>query len=432
MNLLGKHLLILGGTKQSCDAVETAKKMGIKTYVTDYNNCSPAKLIADKSFMVSTHDVEEIVALCKKHHIDGVISICSESVLSCYSEICHCAKLPCYITYEQIQFFAQKNYFKQLCSDVSLPTIPEIAVVSDASLEELEKISFPILIKPPDNNASRGISVCYGPEDISAAIQKALDHSESKTFLVEKYMQCEDVIINYTFADGEYRLSLMGDRFVSNEYPGMGSVTQALIYPSIHLSEYLETTHPLVCEMFRKAKIRDGVMFIQAFYEDSKFYCYDPGYRTCGAQVYKMVEAANGVPQMEMLIRHALTGSMGDRELLERNDPYLHGRSGCNLAVLLRAGKIGRIEGVEAVEKHPAVINFTQFLEVGDEICQVGTLKQTFARLHFLCDTRAELRKAITEVQALLKVENIDGENMLLPDFDVSKIPNLQDDRRSP
>lgn len=424
-SLAGKRLLILGGTKQACDAVEVAKKLGIEVYVTDYNSDSPAKGIADHSFMVSTNDVEQVVNLCREYRIDGVMTVCLEAILPYYYDICKSANLPCYISSEQIQLFTQKNDFKRLCKAVHLPTIPEFKLSLDTSLEEIKKISYPVLIKPTDNSSSRGVSVCYSSDDIAAAIQKALDGSISKTFLTEKYMQCEDLIINYTFADGEYRLSLMGDRFVSNEYPGMGSVTKALIYPSVHLSEYLETTHSRVCDMFRRAKIRDGAMFIQAFYADGRFYCYDPGYRTCGAQVYKMVEAANGVPQMEMLIRHALTGSMGNRELLERNDPYLHGRSGCNLVVLLQAGKIGRIEGVAAIRNHPAVINCTQFLEVGDEITQVGTLKQTFARLHFLCDTRAELREAIAEVQAMLKVEDTQGKNMLLPDFDVSRIPDL-------
>ena len=93
--------------------------------------------------------------------------------------------------------------------------------------------------------------------------------------------------------------------------------------------------------------------------------------------------------------------------------------------MLSKAGKVGRIEGAEKVEKHPAVINYTQFLNVGDEVTQIGTLKQTFARIHFLCDTRKELREAVEEVQKILKVENIYGNNMLLPDFDTNNIQDI-------
>ena len=106
--------------------------------------------------------------------------------------------------------------------------------------------------------------------------------------IVERFMQCEDVIINYMFRNGDYRLCQMGDRFVNHSSEKAGSVTNFLIYPSVHMEEFLETTHPLLCKLFHEAGVRDGVMFIQAFYEDGKFYCYDPGYRTCGAQVYSV------------------------------------------------------------------------------------------------------------------------------------------------
>lgn len=421
-NLAGKTLLILGGTIQACDAVTAAHQMGIKVLVTDYDENSPAKQIADKSFLYSTTDIDAIVRLCREEAVDGIMTICNETVLPYYYAICNRAHLPCYINPEQISAFSKKDVFKKHCCECGLPVVPEYQV-GENFLERLDEITFPILIKPSDNSASRGVSVCWHANEVEAALEKARKHSLSGGIIAEKYMNCEDVIINYTFIDGEYRLSLMGDRFVSNEYKGTGTVTSALIYPSVHLDEYLETTHPLICSMLQKMGIRDGVMFIQAFYEDGKFFCYDPGYRTCGAQVYKTVSAANGFFQMDMLIHHALTGSMGGVRLFEQNDPRLGGKVGCNMALLLRPGRIGYIEGIEKIKAHPAVINFTQFLNIGDEVTQVGTLKQTFARMHYLCDHRQQLKQAIRDVQALLVIRDESGENMLLPHFDSERIP---------
>ena len=418
-----KRLLILGGTEQACDAVEKARQLGATVLVTDYLEDSPAKRIADKCFMISIFDIDAVVALCKAEHIDGVMAICNEAVLPAYVEICEKAGLPCYLSREQSALFTKKDLFKALCFENGLPTIPEYRLKLDDPLKGYDDLPYPVIIKPTDNSSSRGVSVCAGVSEVPAAIQKALEHSQSGNLLVEKFMRCEDVIINYTFANGEYHLSLMGDRFVNDEQPGAGSVTSALIYPSIHLQHYLETTHPLVCKMFKSAGIRDGVMFIQAFYEDGKFYCYDPGYRTCGAQVYKTVEAANGFPQMEMLIRHALSGNMGDSKLFEKNNPYLGDQTACNMALLLKPGKVATIQGVDAIRKHPAVINFTQFINVGDEINQIGTLKQTFARMHYLCKDREALKQAIREVQSALKIKDVDGEDMLLTPFNPEQIP---------
>lgn len=420
--LSGKTLLVLGGTTQACDAVEAAHRLGVRVIVADYYADSPAKKIADESTMHSTYDVDGIVALCKEKGVDGVITVANEAVLPHYYEICRRAGLPCYINPEQIEAYTKKDVFKALNRECGLPTIPEYEV-DETFLDRLDEVEFPLLIKPSDNSASRGVSVCYEASEVPAAIAKAQENSLGGKILAEKFMKCEDLIINYTFIDGEYRLSQMGDRFVSNTYKGTGSVTSALIYPSIRMQEYLETAHPLVCKMFKKTGIRDGAMFIQAFYDNGKFYCYDPGYRTCGAQVYKMVTAANDFRQMDMLIRHALTGSMGGVEQFEKNDPTYGGRAACNMALLLKPGKVGYIQGVDAIRELPFVKNFTQFVEVGDEITQVGTLKQTFARMHYLCDERRALKEAIRQVEELLVVLDENGENMLLPHFDPELIP---------
>ena len=70
-----KKLLILGGTRISCEIVRKAKKMGVYTVVTDYydETKSPAKQIADESFLVSCTDVDAVVSLIKEQNIDGVL-----------------------------------------------------------------------------------------------------------------------------------------------------------------------------------------------------------------------------------------------------------------------------------------------------------------------------------------------------------------------
>ena len=75
-DLKGKKLLILAGAGVHSKVVRAAKEMGIYTIVTDYLVDSPAKLIADESWMYSITDVDEIVERCKQNHVDGVINFC--------------------------------------------------------------------------------------------------------------------------------------------------------------------------------------------------------------------------------------------------------------------------------------------------------------------------------------------------------------------
>ncbi|MGI6328764.1 MAG: hypothetical protein ACOX1I_07415 [Dethiobacteria bacterium] len=68
MKLKGKKLLIMGGPALACDIVKKARLLGIYTIVTDWypESLSPAKKIADESFMISTSDVDAVVSLIRQ------------------------------------------------------------------------------------------------------------------------------------------------------------------------------------------------------------------------------------------------------------------------------------------------------------------------------------------------------------------------------
>ena len=72
MDFTGKRLLILAGAGVHNKVVLAAKIMEIYTIVTDNIAYSPAKKIADESWMYSITDVDSIVERCKKEPVDGV------------------------------------------------------------------------------------------------------------------------------------------------------------------------------------------------------------------------------------------------------------------------------------------------------------------------------------------------------------------------
>ena len=63
---INKKLLVIGGASQHCKVVEAAHELGIKVYVVDYLEKSPAKEKADVSKMIDINDINGLVALCKE------------------------------------------------------------------------------------------------------------------------------------------------------------------------------------------------------------------------------------------------------------------------------------------------------------------------------------------------------------------------------
>ena len=98
--LKDKKLLVLGGNALSCDIINIAKAMGVYTIVTDWYDTdrSPAKLICDERWDVSTTDYDELVKRVKENHIDGILTGFSDSYLLPYQHLCELTGLPCYAT----------------------------------------------------------------------------------------------------------------------------------------------------------------------------------------------------------------------------------------------------------------------------------------------------------------------------------------------
>ena len=406
-----KKLLILGANPETAVLVKTAQKMGIYTIVTDYLPNSYAKKIADKAYDIDGLDVEGLIKLVRTEGIDGVLVGTADPLIPSYYNVCKELGLPCYVTEEAMDIFTNKQRFKSVCKQFGICGVPEYTL-EDIAVDK--DISYPILIKPADGRSGKGMSVCYCKDEVDAAVEKALKASRCKQFLIERYMECDDVFMYYTFVNGEFYLSAMPDRFTCKEQKGVDPVVLGAVYPSRYIKLYVDTLHEKMCKLFRFLKIKNGILLIQAFAENGKFYVYDPGFRLQGGAPHILINNINGFDHQEMLINFALTGRMGVEDIGERNDYFFRGKIAASQTVLLKKGIIKHIEGIDKVQECPEIISGTQRLFEGDEVNLIGTEQQILVRFHIVCDTKDSLRQIIEKINNTIHVFDIEGNEMKL------------------
>lgn len=423
----GKKLLILGGNPETSALVRLANDMGIKTIVASGRHTDDAKKYAWKSSDVDGMDVPGLVALAREEQVDGVLVGVADVLVPAYCKVCDALGFPCYATQQIVDVFAFKDVFKATCERYGIHGIPEYYLDAEMKQSDLEKVKYPVMVKPVDNGGGVGMTVCYNEEELRKGVQIALDSSKSKRFIVEKYMQCEDMGMYYTFKDGVCSASCIYDRYTTDEQPGLSRVCLGGTYPSKHLNEYFERMHDNACRMFKEIGIRNGVLMLSGFYEDGEFYVYDTGFRLQGEAPHFIIKAIQGFDQREMLIRFALTGSEGDLDLAEADDTHLRGKWAATLWFLLKKGTITRIEGLDNLEADPRVIMNAQRLHVGDTVSQewIGNEKQVLTRMYLVCDSKQALADALKEYMDNVKVYDENGNEMLLKGFDVDKALEL-------
>ena len=423
----GKKLLILGGNPETTPLVEIANNMGVKTIVTSGRSTDAAKKAAWKAYDVDGMDVDGLIALAKEEQVDGVLVGVADILVPSYCKVCEALDLPCYATQRIVDVFAFKDEFKATCEKYGVHGIPEFKLDAEMKREDLDKIKYPVMIKPVDNGGGVGMTVAYNEEELRAGVKKALDASNKKRFIVEKYMQCDDMGMYYTFKDGYCSASCIYDRYTTDEQRGMSRVCLGGTYPSKHIDDYFANMHDNALRMFREIGIKNGVLMLSGFYEDGEFYVYDTGFRLQGEAPHLLMKAIHGFDQREMLIRFALTGSEGDVDLKTDDDTRLRGKWASTLWFLLKEGTIDKIEGFESIYEDTRIVANIQRLHEGDEVLQewIGNEKQVLTRLYIVCDSKQELADCLKEYQAKVKVYDKYGNNMLLKGFDVDKALQL-------
>lgn len=405
-----KKLLILGANAETVALVKTAQQMGVFTIVTDNVKDAYAKRIADSAWDIDGLDIDALERMAAKEQVEGIIVGTADPLVSSYYTLCTRLNKPCYVTSKALEVFTNKKKLKKKCSEFGIKGVPEY------SIEDIYKgnVIFPVLIKPVDGRSGKGMSVCYGVEEIEDAIVKAKQVSKCNQIIIERYMQCDDVFMYYTFCEGRFILSAMADRYTTKEQKGCAPVVLGATYPSKYLSLYMSTLHEKMCRLFSDLEIKDGVFLIQAFIENENFYVYDPGFRLQGAAPHILMENITHFDQKKMLINYALTGKTDIQEIEEKNDVLFKGKIAASQTVLLRKGKIGKIIGIKKISELSQIVSVTQRLEVDDEVNQVGTEQQVLVRFHMVCNSQRELESIVTLINEKVDAYDTEGSSMRL------------------
>ena len=406
-----KKILILGGASVHVKVVEAAKQMGLYTIVTDYLEDSPAKQLADKSYMFNIYDVDNIVQMCKEEGVSGVISTHLDPCQRPYQQICEKLGLPCFGNSEQVFKLTDKHAFKKMCIENGVDVIDEYTEQDILN----DRVTYPVFIKPVDSRGSRGQSVCYDKDSALNAVAFARSESSNGDILIEKHMAgAEEVQITYFFVNSEAYLVRTVDSYRGLEKDGLEKVVICAVSPSKHTEEYMHTAHSNVVAMLKKLGIKNGPAFMQGFYDKGKFRFFDPGLRFPGVDYEKIFHRVYGIDLVQLAIEFAINGHIETAKLPE-NSMNLNGNYAAVLFPIINAGTIASIEGIEQIKSNPQVVSYLPRHFVGETVGWTKDVNQRISEIDIVCKDFATLKTSIPAIWDTLNVYGDDGAQMLRP-----------------
>jgi biotin carboxylase len=182
----------------------------------DRDPSAPGFRYADRRAIVSTEDESGIERLASAERVDGLIAPGIDWPVAISARIAERLALPHPISPETAALSTSKLRQRERFAQAEVPQPAyEICSGAEEATAAAERIGFPCVIKAPDRQGQRGLTLVRAAEEVAEAVRVALDASRSATLLVEEHVAGIEVTVNAFSAGGHFYPLTVTDRLTA-------------------------------------------------------------------------------------------------------------------------------------------------------------------------------------------------------------------------
>ena len=227
----GKRLLVLGAGPAQLGLLAAARARELHVIALDREPSAPGFRYADRRAIVSTEDESGIERLAGAERVDGLVAPGIDWPVAIAARVAQRLALPHPISPETATLSTSKLRQRERFAEAGVPQ-PQYDVCSGAAeaAEAAQRIGFPCVVKAPDRQGQRGLTLVGSADEVEEAVRIALDASRSATLLVEELVPGREVTVNAFSADGHFYPLTVTDRLTA-ALPAFG-VALTHVWPS--------------------------------------------------------------------------------------------------------------------------------------------------------------------------------------------------------
>jgi len=199
-----KTFMILGASVLQIPLIRRAREMGYAPVVVSPFKADPGFEYATHAVYADVRDEEAILAHAKKHHIAGIATDQTDLPVTTAAYVAEKMNLPG-IGYDVARLFTNKYLMREKCESLGIPTTDHRLVRTPAeALAFFDALKADVIVKPVDNQGSRGISKVPRRDQVKEKFNQALHFSKSKSVLMERYITGREFVVEGMACDGAF------------------------------------------------------------------------------------------------------------------------------------------------------------------------------------------------------------------------------------
>ena len=269
---------------------------------------------------------------------------------------------------------------------------PFFEIYQDLSslLEDSEKFSFPVVIKPVSSWGSRGIRICKDLDSLIDTVSMAFsDVVFNGKVLVEQKLLGQEFSVEFFSENGEhYPLA------ITRKFLHQGSFIEAAhVLPALLEEKQKETIENYVATILSKLGIENGITHTEIIINDDVINVLETHIRVGGDNIYNLLSAALDVDILDLILRQSIGEKIGD--VLNELAPSKS--AAVVYAINTQPSKIKSIRGLKNVNDHDGIIDVKMACSEGHFLPQTKDSFSRIGRISAVGETESEAIKCATE-----------------------------------
>lgn len=303
-----KKLLLLGGSAQQVTAIETAKRLGYETVLCDYLEDNPGQYAADRYYLISTTDKDEVLRVAKEEKVDGILAYASDPAAPTAAYVAEKMGLPTN-PWQAVEILCNKDKFRVFLRENGFHTPFSGSYTSIKEImADREKYQLPVIVKPTDSSGSKGVTVLHSWDGLEHAYDMAISFSRTKRIIVEEYIEKKHPYLiggDIFIQDGKVILwGLMNCHRDSSVNP---LVPAGKSYPLKISDTDTDLVKDTLQSMIDRLQLHNGAVNVELVIDGkNRVWPIDIGPRNGGNRIPELLGLIFGVDVVEMSIKAAM------------------------------------------------------------------------------------------------------------------------------
>jgi len=391
----GKRALVLGASKWQVPLIRTAQSLRMEVIATDRDPAAVGLKIADYAETVDILDIDANIEIACRYGIDAVMTDQTDYAMNVVAAVAQELYLPGPST-QVARNCTNKRLMRELTSKAGVmnPRYYIAASFKEAHDSAL-KIGFPLVIKPTDNQGSRGVFKIDNSESFEKLFPESIKFSREGLALIEEYIGGTEVTAEGFVADGELHVLAVSAK---KHTPPPRIIAVNLEFPPPFPPRIMESIRKAASETARALGMSNGSFHGEFIVNQKGVYLVEAAHRGGGSGTSShIVPAVSGVNILDKLVRVSLGHQVSIKPTKN---------NACILQFLeFQPGPVTNIRGLEDARRINGILLFEINYGPGEIMPEITDDSKRHGAVIVTARTLDEARDILRKAVKLIKID---------------------------